>query len=56
MIQGKREDEFIKLRQETFSVADYEERFTKFSRFAPKLVATERRRIWRFVQGLNVEI
>ena len=56
MIQGKREDEFIKLRQGTSSVADYEERFTKVSRFAPELVATERRRIWLFVQGLNVEI
>ncbi|XP_071918783.1 uncharacterized protein [Coffea arabica] len=56
MIQEKKDDEFIKLRQETSSVTDSEERFTKFSRFAPELVATERRRIRRFVQGLNVEI
>ena len=56
LIQEKREDEFIKLKQGTCSVADYEERFTQFSRFAPELVATERRRIWLFVQGLNVEI
>ncbi|XP_027151986.1 uncharacterized protein LOC113752041 [Coffea eugenioides] len=56
MIREKREDEFIKLRQGTSNVADYEERFTKLSRFAPELVATERKRIRRLVQGLNVEI
>ena len=37
-------------------MADYEGRFTKFSRYALELVATERRRIRRCVQGLNVEI
>ena len=56
MIQEKRENEFIKLRQWTSSVVDYEERFTKLSRFVPELVAIERRRIRRFIQGLNVEI
>ena len=56
MIQEKREDEFIKLRQGTSSVAEYEERFTKLSRYASELVATERRRIRQFVQGFNVEI
>ena len=45
MIQEKREGNFIKLRQGTSSAADYEERFTKLSRFTPELVATERKRM-----------
>ncbi|XP_071902694.1 uncharacterized protein [Coffea arabica] len=56
LIQEKREDDFIKCKQGAVSVAEYEIQFTKLSRFAPKLVATEQRRIRRFVQGLNVEI
>ncbi|XP_071916280.1 uncharacterized protein [Coffea arabica] len=56
LIQEKREDDFIKYRQGAVSVAEYEIQFTKLSRFAPELVATEQRRIRRFVQGLNVEI
>nr|XP_027068359.1 uncharacterized protein LOC113693827 [Coffea arabica] len=55
-VQHKREDEFVKLRRGASSVADYEGRFIKLSKYAPKLVANERRRIRRFVQGLNVEI
>ena len=46
----------IKLRQGASSMADYEGKFTKFSKYAPELVANERRNIRRFVQGLNVEI
>ncbi|XP_027124343.1 uncharacterized protein LOC113769317 [Coffea eugenioides] len=38
------------------SVAEYEIQFTKLSRFAPELIATEQRRVRRFVQGLNVEL
>ena len=38
------------------SVAEYEKRFTKFFKFAPELVITERKRIRRFIQGLNVKI
>ncbi|XP_027086577.1 uncharacterized protein [Coffea arabica] len=56
LIQDKREDDFIKCRQGVVSVAEYEIQFTKLSRFAPELVATEQRRIRRIVQGLNVEI
>ncbi|XP_071902449.1 uncharacterized protein [Coffea arabica] len=56
LIQEKREDDFIKCRQGAVSVTEYEIQFTKLSRFAPELVATEQRRIRRFVQGLNVEI
>mgnify|MGYP004705640451 CR=1 FL=1 len=56
LIQEKREDKVIKLRQGTFSVAEYEGKFTKLSKYAPELVINERKRIRRFVQGLNVEI
>ncbi|XP_071901025.1 uncharacterized protein [Coffea arabica] len=56
LVQEKREDEFTKVKQGASSVAEYEEKFTKLSRYAPELVVTERRRIRRFVQGLNVEI
>ncbi|XP_027118548.2 uncharacterized protein [Coffea arabica] len=54
--QEKREDEFIKLRQGTSSVAEYETQFTQLSKFAPELVVSEQKRIRRFIQGLNVEI
>ncbi|XP_071912309.1 uncharacterized protein [Coffea arabica] len=56
LIQEKREDDFIKCRQGAVSVAEYEIQFTKLSRFAPELIATEQRRVRRFVQGLNVEM
>ena len=38
------------------SVAEYEKQFTKIFKFAPELVVTERRRIRRFIQGLNIVI
>ena len=56
LIQEKREDEFIRLRQRTQTVADYETQFTSLSKFAPELIVTEQRQIRRFVQWLNVEI
>ncbi|XP_027166433.1 uncharacterized protein LOC113766437 [Coffea eugenioides] len=55
-VAQKREDEFIKLKQRTLSVAKYEGKFTKFSKYASKLVINERKRIRRFVQGFNVKI
>nr|XP_027078768.1 uncharacterized protein LOC113702032 [Coffea arabica] len=56
IVQERREDEFIRLRQGMSSVAEYETQFTKLSRFAPDLVLTEQKRIRRFIQGLNVEL
>ncbi|XP_027155198.1 uncharacterized protein LOC113758901, partial [Coffea eugenioides] len=56
IVQERREEDFIRLRQGPLSVAEYETQFTKLSRFAPELVLTDRKRIRRFVQGLNVEI
>ncbi|XP_027178199.1 uncharacterized protein LOC113777365 [Coffea eugenioides] len=56
LVQEKREDGFVRLRQKTLSVAEYETQFTKLSKFAPELVLTEQRRVRRFIQGLNLEI
>ncbi|XP_071929077.1 uncharacterized protein [Coffea arabica] len=56
LVQERREDEFIGLRQGTLSVAEYETKFTKLSKFASELVATEPRRVRRFIQGLNLDI
>nr|XP_027062775.1 uncharacterized protein LOC113689151 [Coffea arabica] len=56
IVQEKREDDFIRLYQGSLSVAEYETQFIKLSKFAHELIATEQRKIGRFVQGLNVEI
>ena len=56
LVQEKREDEFIRLRYVTSSVAECEAQFTKLSKFFPKLVPTEQKRVRQFVQGLNLEI
>ena len=37
-------------------MAEYETKFTKLSKFASELVATERRRVRRFIQELNLKI
>nr|XP_027093630.1 uncharacterized protein LOC113714031 [Coffea arabica] len=56
IVQERHEGDFIRLRQGTSSVAEYETQFTKLSRFTPDLVLTEQKRIRRFIQDLNVEI
>ena len=56
LVQERKEDEFIRLRQGAQTVAEYESQFTRLSKFAPELIMTEQRRIRRFIQGLNVEI
>ena len=56
LIQERKEDEFIKLKQGTLSVAKYEGKFTKLSKYAPELVTNKRKRIKRFVQEFNVKI
>ena len=56
LIQEKKEDEFIRLRQGTQSVAEYESQFTRLAKFSPELIMTKQRRVRRFIQGLNVKI
>ena len=55
-VQERREEEFLRIRQGSRSVAEYETQFTKLARFAPEVVATEQHRIQHFIQGLNVEL
>ena len=56
LTQEKKKDEFIRLRQGTQTVTEYESQFTWLSKFTPELIVTEQRRIRLFFQGLNVEI
>ena len=56
LVQGQKEDEFIRLCQKAQIVAEYESHFTRLSKFTPELIVTEQRRIRRFIPGLNVEI
>ncbi|CAH2812188.1 MAG: hypothetical protein CBHOC_5372 [uncultured Caballeronia sp.] len=46
----------MRCRQGAQTVAEYETQFTKLARYAPELVATEQRRIRKFIHGLNVEL
>ena len=41
IVQEKREDDFIRLRQGALSVSKYKTQFTKLSKFALELVVTE---------------
>ncbi|XP_022151688.1 uncharacterized protein LOC111019603 [Momordica charantia] len=51
-IKDEKEIEFLHLTQRTLMVAQYEKKFTEFSRFALDLIPTEARKIKRFVRGL----
>ena len=52
----KKEQEFISLKQEKMTIAEYEEQFIALSRFAPDLVCTEDAKCRRFQQGLELNI
>ena len=41
LVQEKKEDEFIRLRQGTQTAAEYESQFTRLSKFTPELFITE---------------
>mgnify|MGYP004715938393 CR=1 FL=1 len=56
LVQKKGEHNFIKLRQGTLSVAEYETQFTKLSKFTSELMVPEQRRVRWFIQGLNMKI
>ena len=56
VLREKREEEFVYLKQRTMSVMEYEEKFTRLSKYAPEMVNTEAKRRRRFQQGLTVEI
>ncbi|XP_059659237.1 uncharacterized protein LOC132306058 [Cornus florida] len=52
----EKEREFILLKQDKMSVADYEVKFTALSRFAPKLVQNEEEKYTKFQDGLEAVI
>ncbi|KND54440.1 hypothetical protein BSCH_01509c [Candidatus Paraburkholderia schumanniana] len=56
IVQERREEAFSRCRQGTQTVAEYETQFTRLARYAPEMVATEQRRIRKFIHGLNVDL
>ncbi|XP_071906049.1 uncharacterized protein [Coffea arabica] len=56
LVHEKKKNEFIRLRQGTQLVAEYESQYTRLSKFAPELILAEHQRVRCFIRGLNVEI
>ncbi|MQL79493.1 hypothetical protein Taro_011943 [Colocasia esculenta] len=52
-IQDKMEQEFLSLTQGSMTVLEYEARFAELSKYAPHIVADERRKAKKFVMGLR---
>ena len=55
-VHERKRKEFLYLTQDTKSVMEYDKEFTKLSRFARSLVATEKDRVERFVNGLKMSL
>ncbi|XP_057246903.1 uncharacterized protein LOC130589595 [Beta vulgaris subsp. vulgaris] len=55
-LQLKLESEFIHLKQRSMSVLEYAVIFNELARFAPDLVSTDRQRMNRFEEGLNLDL
>ena len=56
LAQQRKYEEFTGLKQGTMTVMDYRDKFTRLSRFAPTIVATEEERCKRYEWGLNLNI
>ena len=56
VFREKREYEFMYLKQRTLTVTEYEEKFTRLSKYAPEMVNTKAKIRRRFQQGLTIEI
>ncbi|MQM09930.1 hypothetical protein Taro_042814 [Colocasia esculenta] len=52
-IQDRMEQEFLSLTQGSMTVLDYEARFAELWKYAPHVVADERRKAKKFVMGLK---
>ncbi|MQL69251.1 hypothetical protein Taro_001536 [Colocasia esculenta] len=52
-IQDKMEQKFLSLTQGSITVFEYEARFAEHSKYAPHIVADERRKAKKFVMGLK---
>ncbi|MQM05786.1 hypothetical protein Taro_038606 [Colocasia esculenta] len=52
-VQDRIEQEFLTLTQGSMSVLEYEARFAELSKYAPHIVADERRKVKKFIMGLK---
>ncbi|MQL92318.1 hypothetical protein Taro_024935, partial [Colocasia esculenta] len=52
-VQDRMEQEFFTLTQGSMSVLEYEARFAELSKYAPHIVADERRKVKKFIMGLK---
>ncbi|MQM22313.1 hypothetical protein Taro_055363 [Colocasia esculenta] len=52
-VQDRMEQEFLTLTQGSMSVLEYEVRFAELSKYAPHIVADERRKVKKFIIGLK---
>ncbi|MQM09883.1 hypothetical protein Taro_042769 [Colocasia esculenta] len=52
-VQDRMEQEFLSLAQGSMTVLEYEARFYELSKYAPHIVADERRKTKKFVMGLK---
>ncbi|XP_038877200.1 uncharacterized protein LOC120069497 [Benincasa hispida] len=52
-VRYQKEVEFLNLRQENMSVAEYERKFDRLSHFVTRLVDTEDKKVERFIWGLR---
>ncbi|MQM01836.1 hypothetical protein Taro_034594 [Colocasia esculenta] len=52
-IQDRMEQEFLSLTQGSKTVLEYEAKFAELSKYAPHIVADERRKAMKFVMGLK---
>ncbi|MQL84539.1 hypothetical protein Taro_017047 [Colocasia esculenta] len=52
-VQDRMEQEFLSLTQGSMTVLEYEARFSELSKYAPHIVADERRKTKKFVMGLK---
>ncbi|MQL90171.1 hypothetical protein Taro_022761 [Colocasia esculenta] len=52
-VQDRMEQEFLTLTQGSMSVLKYEARFAELSKYAPHIVADERRKVKKFIMGLK---
>ncbi|MQM12191.1 hypothetical protein Taro_045107 [Colocasia esculenta] len=52
-VQDRMEQEFLSLAQGSMTVLEYEARFSELSKYAPHIVADERRKTMKFMMGLK---
>ncbi|XP_058223388.1 uncharacterized protein LOC131333072 [Rhododendron vialii] len=55
-VKDKMRTEFLALRQDNMSVAEYQQKFDELSRFAGVLVEKETDKVWYFQRGLRADI